>query len=329
MKKKLIFLLTCMIVIFLVSLAITSSIVGEEDNEDFKIVTSFYPIYVIANNIVGDVEGVEVVNLTDIQTGCLHDYQLTTDNMKRMENADIFVMNGGGMEGFLNDIVDAYPNVLNIDSSEGISLLFNSGHNHDEDDHHGEEDHHHDNHDQEGHDHENNGHIWLNMDNYIRQIENITEKLSKHDPSNQAIYEKNSKEYIEDIKDLQGEYRTRLEKYKHIPIVMFHDSFAYLADELNLNLIHIVNVDENTSLSAGQVREVIDNINEHSVKVLLTEVQYSDSIATTIAEETGASVYLIDSIVSGTNHKEAYIKGMKQNLEILEQAYIENWDYNE
>ena len=71
------------------------------DNNKLKIVTSFYPMYVDAINITKNIDDVEVINLTKPQTGCLHDYQLTTEDMKTLEKADIFIVNGLGMENFL------------------------------------------------------------------------------------------------------------------------------------------------------------------------------------------------------------------------------------
>ena len=46
------------------------------DDGKLKIVTSFYPMYIDAVNIAGNIDGIEVINLTKPQTGCLHDYQL-------------------------------------------------------------------------------------------------------------------------------------------------------------------------------------------------------------------------------------------------------------
>ena len=69
---------------------------GKGTDGKLRIVTSFYPIYLDTINLAGGVEGVEVVNLTKPQTGCLHDYQLTTEDMKMLETADIFVVNGFG-----------------------------------------------------------------------------------------------------------------------------------------------------------------------------------------------------------------------------------------
>ena len=62
--------------------------------------TSFYPIYIIGSNLGQDVDGLHVSSLVDFSTGCPHDYQLTTDDMKLLSDADIFIMNGGGMEDF-------------------------------------------------------------------------------------------------------------------------------------------------------------------------------------------------------------------------------------
>ena len=48
-------------------------------------VTSFYPMYIMALNVTDGVEGVKVDNMAGQQTGCLHDYQLQTKDMKNLE----------------------------------------------------------------------------------------------------------------------------------------------------------------------------------------------------------------------------------------------------
>ena len=74
----------------------------KEHSGNFHIVTSFYPMYIDAINITRGVDGVTVTNMTKPQTGCLHDYQLTTEDMKTLEKADAFIVNGAGMESFLD-----------------------------------------------------------------------------------------------------------------------------------------------------------------------------------------------------------------------------------
>ncbi len=323
MKKKLLFLLMCMLVISVISFSIASAVSKEENSDDkIKIVTSFYPIYNLTINIAEGVDNVEVVNLTSYESGCLHDYQLTTSDMKRLENADVFIMNGGGMEGFLDDVLEAYPNIDIVDSSRGIKLLEAAKDNHGHEDHEDHEDNEHSH-------HEYNAHIWMSMDNYIRQIENVKEDLSQLDPDNKTIYANNSNQYINEIKELQMEYEKRLSKYRDIPVIIFHDAFTYLAHEQELNVVYTVDMDENTYFSAGEISEIIDIINKYQVNILLTEAQYSESIAETIANESSSQVYIIDTVVTGGNSKEGYISAMSQNLDILERVYEENRSYYE
>ena len=94
-----------------------------DGNDTFNVVTSFYPVYIAAKNVIGDVEGVELHNLTEPQTGCLHDYQLTPQDMISLSHADLFLVNGGGIESFLSDVFTSYPELPVAEASEGIDFL--------------------------------------------------------------------------------------------------------------------------------------------------------------------------------------------------------------
>ena len=93
-------------------------------------VTSFYPVYIMALNITEGIDGVSVDNMAGQQTGCLHDYQLQNRDMQNLETADAFVINGAGMESFLSKVLEQLPELPVVDSSEGISLLYEEGHSH-------------------------------------------------------------------------------------------------------------------------------------------------------------------------------------------------------
>ena len=59
--------------------------------DGLTVVTSFYPVYLLAANVTDGVEGVTLKNMTQPQTGCLHDYELTTEDMKTLEGADVLI----------------------------------------------------------------------------------------------------------------------------------------------------------------------------------------------------------------------------------------------
>lgn len=321
MKKKLFILMTIMLVIVLGSTFIIT-LAKKENGKSNKItiVTTFYPMYVLAKNVVGDESGTEVVNLTEFQSGCLHDYQLTTSDMKKLENADILIMNGGGMESFIENVLEVYPNLPIINASEGINYLLSEGHAHEvETIDGGDEDKQIESEETQPQE-EYNAHVWLNMNYYLQEIKTVQDALSEYDAQNSRIYQANGTAYQEQIKVLKADMETALKAAAGTEVVIFHDSFAYLAQELGLDVIHTVNMDSESSLSAGEIAEVVDEVNEKQIKVLFTEEQYSTSIADNIAKETDASVYVIDSIVRGEMSKDGYITAMKKNLEVLKQA---------
>ena len=152
------------------------------DENKFNIVTSFYPMYVATSNIVDGVEDVTLSNMTDVQVGCLHDYQMTTKDMNKLEKADVFIINGGGMESFLDKATSSCKNLKVINSSEGI--LEENEH---EDGHHEHE---------EGNS-EENAHIWVSVSLYINQVQNIANELAKADEKNADKYLENAEIYIE------------------------------------------------------------------------------------------------------------------------------------
>lgn len=311
MKKKLIILAGIMFLTAFLGVLCTGlfskSRIGT--NADIKIVTSFYPVYIAAKNITSGMDHIELVNLTENQSGCLHDYQLTTEDMKKLETADIFIMNGGGMEGFVTDAAESYSWLKVVDTSEGAHFIAEQEHIHKDD---------------TDHDHgEYNSHIWLSTDDYLIQIKNMEHALAEYDKENQSRYEKNAVIYEDKILRLYGEWEKKLEDYKNKDVIIFHEAFAYTARELGMNVIHTANMDSETSLSAGEVAEIIDEIKQHNVKLLIADEQYGKAAAENIAEETGAKVVILDPLLSGSSENDSYLMEMRNNRKVLYKALQE------
>ncbi len=352
MKKSLLSLLAIFLVITIASYSIVK-IFGSKDydntsKESHTIVSSFYPEYIILLNLLEDCEDINIKNMTSSATGCLHDYQLTSADMKVLDHADGFVINGGGMEPFLDDIKKSYPKLNIIDSSKNVKLLENfTSHEHDEDlkdkdlddEHVHTKDCQHNSHEEEDdkkddkhvhtedceHNHgKYNAHIWLNPDNYLIQIKNISLELCSIYPEHKDIITKNTKIYTSKINELQDEITSlnkKISKQEKKDIIIFHDSFAYIADSFNLNVVQCIEISSETSLSAGTIANTIDEINYHDIEILLSEKQFKNTIANNISKETDAEVYVLDSLVTGNNNKDSYIDGMKKNIENIKEIF--------
>ena len=271
----------------------------KKDDGTLKIVTSFYPMYLDTLNITRGVAGVEVVNLTPPQTGCLHDYQLTPEDMKTLETADIFVVNGLGMESFLDKVTEARPDlkIINASDTPDIVPIMEDG--------------------------VPNPHVWLSITYSIAQVKNILAQLCELDPERADNYKRHALDYIDELTTLRDEMHLSLTFLPNKDIVTFHEAFPYLAAEFNLNVAAVIEREPGTEPTPQELAETIDKINALPVKVIFVEPQYSSKAAETIANETGAQIFELDPIVTGEAKPENildYVNRMLNNLMTLAKA---------
>ena len=323
MKFKLPKLLTLLITTSFLFIGCNNNVDSNKttDDDTLNIVTSFYPLYISTINITKDIPNVTVTNMTKSQTGCLHDYQLTPQDLKTLENADILVINGAGMESFLDGIISQYPNLEIVDATKGLSLLEDDTHSHDDHDHdHDTEDEHSEDDD---HDHEYNAHVWVGVTGNIDEVKNISSQLESLNPENKEAYESNTNTYVAKLEDLKNEMHEELDNLPNRDIITFHEAFPYFAEEFNLNIAGVIEIEPDSEPSAKEIEEIINTVKEKNIKALFTEPQYSSKVAETIATETGATVYELDPIVTGDSNPDAYddyINKMKKNLDVLKEA---------
>ena len=280
-----------------------------KESSRLKLLASFYPIAIMALNITDGVEGVAVESMAQQQTGCLHDFQMTTADMKKAETADAFLINGAGMEGFLDKISDQLPELPVIDSSTGIPLIASG------------EDHHHDG--GEGHDHDQedyNPHLWVSITNCMEQVRNLSEGIIALDPEHEAEYRENTETYLEKLSALRDKMHSALDHVKNKAISSVHEAFPYFAEEFGLHIAAVINREPDSQPSAKELADTIRLVRETGVKALFVEPLYPETSADIIAAETGAQVYVLDPAVSGEWDKNAYLTAMESNLQVLEQA---------
>lgn len=270
------------------------------------IVTSFYPMYVFTQNVVRDVPGVRVVNMASESAGCLHDYQLQTRDMVTLEGADALVINGGGMEQFMDKVIAQRPELPVINASDGIEMLCSE-----------------DGHDHDGHDHDHgvyNAHVWLDPALAIRQVQNIADGLAAADSEHAEAYQQNAAAYKKRLQALDAELSAQLAPLAGSAIVTFHEAFTYFADAYGLVVAGVIANDAGEEPSTRQIAATCDLVKQYRVKALFVEPQYPTKSAETIARETGAQVFTLDPVVSGDGSPESYENAMRENARVLTEA---------
>lgn len=305
----------------------------DEADDMLTVVTSFYPMYIATLNIVDGVKGVRLENLSEPQTGCLHDFQLTPEDMKLLSTADVFVINGGGIESFMSDVAKAYPKLDVVEACEDVALLSDdesdSDHDHDHDaDAESDSDHDHDHEaDTEtdsAHDHDHgdeNAHAWMSVPRYRTMVKTIASHLAQKDEAHAEEYYANAEKYDAKLAKLEKEQDSLKSLTDGQNIVIFHEAYAYVADDFSMNACYLLDLDEERSVSAGEIKQVISAIKDDGVSVILAEELYGKSMGDTVSRETDVHVVYIDPLNRGEYDKDSYLDGMEQNIELIKDAF--------
>ncbi|MCI9178280.1 MAG: zinc ABC transporter substrate-binding protein [Clostridia bacterium] len=297
-KKWWIFLIIILAIIALVGILLVIPKKKSELKEGkTKIVTSFYPIYIMTLNLTQGAQNIEITNLAQNDVGCLHDYTLSTADMKKIENADILIQNGLGLENFIDKIIEAYSNLKIINSGEEIINKIQEGD-------------------------KVNPHIWTSIENYTKQIEVITQKLCEYNPENAQIYQANYQKYLKTLNDLKLEYNTKLQKLNGSKVICLNETLTYLARDLQMQVTSVETNHEESTLSADTVKNIIEKMKQENIKIIFVGSEDDLKNAQTLAAETGAKIYSLETAMVGEVNKDAYITKMTENLEVLKQ--IEN-----
>ena len=305
----------------------------DEPDDMLTVVTSFYPMYIATLNIVDGVEGVRLENLSEPQTGCLHDFQLTPEDMKLLSTADVFVINGGGIESFMSDVAKAYPKLDVVEACENVALLSeddaDSDHDHDhEADAESDSDHDHDHEadaeSDSAHDHDHgdeNAHAWMSVPRYRTMVQTIASRLAEKDAKHADEYYANAKAYDAKLAVLEEKINSLKSLTNGQNIIIFHEAYAYVADDFSMNACYLLDLDEERSVSAGEIKQVIGAIKDDGVSVILAEELYGKSMGDTVSRETDVHVIYIDPLNRGEYDKDSYLDGMEHNIELIKEAF--------
>lgn len=223
------------------------------------VLATTYPVYAAAAYIRGSTETVTLTRLDGAASGCLHDYQMSPSDRRAVQEAQVILMNGAGAESFLHGIVEEEKCV---DTSAGLELLCSAhAHAHSEGEHHHEEAY--------------NEHLWLSPARYQKQVLAVMTALIAVDGDNEAAYRSNAENYLRRI-DAVGQELEALSADLHgRPCVLFHDSMAYLADDLGLDVLLTLSVEGESGLSAADLRQVEALAAQYPDLLLLYDTQYA------------------------------------------------------
>lgn len=273
-----------------------------------KIVTSFYPVWILALNLAEGIDGLDVVNLTDPATGCLHNYSLLPSDWDALSSADALLVNGAGMESsFLPKITEAYPQLPVIEAAEGLPALNESGMveigEHEE----GEE---------------INAHLWLDPQRAAGMAENLANGIIRILPAYEQQVTDNLKGLRLRLLGLDETLREQLQDTGR-RVIIFHEAFPYFAEACGLSVAAVVNKEPEDALPTAQLARVVELIGKEVPAPVIIKSAEADPSVDTLVNETGIAVCELDPLTTGPKdppldyYEAVMVKNMNKLLEML------------
>lgn len=234
-----------------------------------------------------------------------HTYELSTAQMRFLEEADVLVMAGLGLTPWAEEVFtkagnpgvavvagEAVPRVelVEVDGSGGGVY---------------------------------DPHVWLDPNLAVYIVEAIRDGLSEADPENAAVFRDNAERYIEQLMELDGRITAEVSFFSTRKFVAFHSTWTYFARRYGLEQVGVIEELPGKEPSAGEIADLVELTHERGVRVVFAEPQFSARVAETIAEESdgGVTVKLLDPLGDPSDAStNTYMEMMARNVEIMGEA---------
>jgi zinc/manganese transport system substrate-binding protein/manganese/iron transport system substrate-binding protein len=271
-----------------------------------------------------------------------HSFDPSAAQLLALADADALVVNGAGLESWLDDAVSAsgFDGVF-IDASTGIEVYGTGDHDHDDEAADGTDgaDAAEDGHDDaaggdahDGHDHgDGNPHIWTDPELAEHMVENIARGLEKVPGVDATALAANEQAYLDELDALDAWIEENVEA---VPVdrrllVTNHDAFTYFIDAYDLTFVGSVipSFDDNAEPSAAEIDDLVARIRATGVQAVFSEASISPKAAETIAREAGVTVHSGDDALYGDSlgaegtPGETYLGSQVHNATLI----LESW----
>ena len=274
---------------------LTLLLTGCAQSESAQIAATTLPVYTFTSMLCQGT-GITVTRLVTEDVSCLHDYTVQVSQMQAVENADVVICSGAGLEEFLEDVLNHADCV--IDASENIDLHCAQVHEH------------------EGHHHEHDPHIWLSPVNAKQMCVTIYSALCNLYPEHADRINTNLMTVTAELDRLQAYGEDTLQELSCRELLTFHDGFTYFAESFGLEIVKAVEEESGSEASAQALVELIELVGDHHLPAVFTERNGSTAAAQIIAQETGVAVFSLDMAMSGNS----YFDAMYHNIDTIKEA---------
>ena len=296
--------------------------VPAKQEEGLSVVATIFPQYDFARQVMGSSDDLTMLLRPGQE---VHSYEPTSQDIIAIQNCDLFIYVGGESDAWIEDVLEGMDTshmvILSLMDlvdplEEDTDSVLENPEEHDHED--GEATH--------LHEEEYDEHVWTSPKNAMLITQAICDALCDIDPSNAQIYRQNTAAYLEQLEELDQDFREVIGSASRDTLI-FGDRFPllYFVREYGLNYYAAFpGCASETEPSAATVARLIDLVREEQVPVVYQIELSNGNIARSIADSSGAKVetfYTCHNITRDDfNAGETYLSLMERNVNSLKEA---------
>jgi ABC-type Zn uptake system ZnuABC Zn-binding protein ZnuA len=287
------------------------------DAAQLHVLASTYPIYLLTQGVTAGVDGLRTDLLLPAALGCPHDYSPTPEDLRKLEGADVLVVNGLGMEEFLGSpAIGRGASLRVIDASRGLSKVLQYTDDEEDEAHHDHEEGEHEHH----HHHGPNPHYFASPRAAALVVRYLGEELSRLRPAAAPRLRKNALAVAARLDAAADALRRTVQKAPQRRVVTQHGAFDYLAADTGLEIAGVIAAHPGQEPSASELRALLELVKTRKVRAIFAEPQYPGKVAEVLARESHVAVAVLDPVASGPegagiDHYLAVMDGNRRTLE--------------
>ena len=289
--------------------------VDQASSQKLQVVTTILTTTLFTKAVAGDCAQVSSLLPAGADS---HAHQARPQDVASLGKAQVLVINGLGMESFLEPVLKGAENkeLITIDSSYGIKPLAmqeegDHGHGHDHHEH--------------GHAHGDgeeavNPHVWLDPTLAAKQVETIRDGLMKADPSCADGYRNRADAYITKLQQLDSELAAELAPFQGRTVVSFHEALPYFTRRYGLSDEALVTLPEDQP-SPADVQRINQVLKANNIVGVLTEPGGGSAALQSLAKDLNLRLKVFDPLElvpeASKRTPELYIEVMRRNGEAV------------
>jgi len=285
--------------VFVVLLAAVVNAQTAKPAAPLKIGVTLHPYYSWTANVVGNLPGYEVRALLpgDIDAG---DYQPRPQDIKRLADLDVVIVNGIGHDDFIFSMLKASGNaratIVRMNAETPMIRVGRGG--------------------------GVNSHTFISFTNAIQQTYTIQHALARLRPLDATALQQNASQYARRLRSIKAKAASQLAGAKITRVVTVHDGYGYLLQEFGLEVGGVVQPSHGLTPSAGELRDMVALLKRENIIVVFTEASFPEPLLRVLRDEAGVSVFIISHIASGPFTADKFEREMQENADTLIRALV-------